>query len=299
MKLETTKVFKHLADKATNLIILNDGQLKKLQNVILEIADDIIGICEEEKINYHLTGGSALGAVRHNGFIPWDDDLDIDIARIDYNRFIEAVRKKYPDKYYIHYPYNTDGHSIPSIQIRLKNTKVRGCNDFDENQCGAYIDVAIIENTYDNKLRRKIHGIGSMGLGFIVSCRKFNKHRKYLLKLAEGDKEAVKIFKTKIFIGKLFSFLTLRRWTIIYDRWNRKCKKETTKYVVVPTGRNHFFGEIYERNDFYEQKKHIFEGRNWNIPKESDKYLRHMYGDYMILPPKEKREKHALIEFDV
>lgn len=299
MKLSTTDVFKNLSNKSSKLITLNNEQLHKLQKTILKIADDIIGICEKENINYHLTGGSALGAVRHNGFIPWDDDLDIDIARKDYDKLISIIKTKYNDKYYIHYPYNTDGHNIPAIQIRLKGTKVRGCNDANNEQCGAYIDIAIMENTYNNKILRKIHGIGSLGLGFIVSCRKFNKNRKYLLNLVKDDKEATKIFKTKIFIGKFFSFLTLRRWTIIYDKWNRKCKNTKSEYVTVPTGRKHFFGELYKREEFYEETKHDFEGRNWNIPKEYSKYLTHMYGDYMKLPDKNKREKHVLVEFEI
>ena len=76
MKLQTTDLFKKLSLSNKNLISLNEEQLKKLQETILLIADDIIGICEENNINYHLTGGSALGAIRHNGFIPWDDDME-------------------------------------------------------------------------------------------------------------------------------------------------------------------------------------------------------------------------------
>lgn len=298
MKLSTTEVFKNLSTTSSKkLISLSQEQLQQLQKTVLQIADDIINICEDNNLNYHLTGGTALGAVRHNGFIPWDDDLDIDVARKDCKRLIELIKEKYPDKYYVHYAQNKEGYSIPSIQIRMKNTVVRGCNDANPEQCGAYIDVAIIENTFDNKVLRNIHGFISMGLGFIVSCRKFTKNRKYLLSLVENNKEATKVFKTKIRIGYIFSFLTLRRWTIIYDFWNRICRNESTKYVTVPTGRNHFFGEIYERKDFYETTRHEFENRNWRIPKSYDKYLSHMYGDYMKIPDKNHIEKHVLLEF--
>ena len=299
MKLATTDVFKHLSERLPNLIVLNDEQLKQVQTTILGIADDVITICEENNINYHLTGGSALGAVRHKGFIPWDDDIDIDVARCDYKKLLELIAKKYPEKYYIHNPYNKEGFSIPCAQIRLKGTKFRVCNDIPSEQCGIYIDIAIMENTYNNKILRKIHGIGSLVLGFIVSCRKFSKNRKYFLDLVKNDKETTKIFKTKIMIGKIFSFLTLRRWTIIYDCWNRMCKNDKSKYVVVPTGRKHFFGEMYEREDFYEETKMEFEKKIWNIPKNYDKYLTHMYGDYMKLPKKENIEKHALMEFEL
>lgn len=267
MKLETTDVFKHLTDKSQNLITLNNEQLKKLQNAILEIADDVIGICEENDINYHLTGGSALGAVRHNGFIPWDDDMDIDVARKDYDKLIKLIKEKYGDKYYIHNPRNKEGFNIPATQIRDKKNIVRGCIDASNKQCGAYIDIAIIENTFDNLILRKMHGFGSLMFGFIVSCRKFYKDRKYLLNIAKDNKEAYKIFKVKINIGRLFSLISLRRWTIIYDCWNKMCKNENTKYVTVPTGRKHFFGELYKRKDFYVQEKHEFERKDVECSK--------------------------------
>lgn len=297
MKLETTDIFKNLYLNSSNkLIILNSEQLKKLQKTILSIADDIIGICEENNLNYHLTGGTALGAVRHKGFIPWDDDIDIDVARKDYDKLISEIKNKFGNKYYIHNPKNKDGYNIPSTQIRLADTIVRGCNDFTREQCGAYIDIAIIENTFNNSFLRRIHGTISLMLGFIVSCRKFKRGSKYFLKLAEGNKKALKIFKLKIIIGTMFSFLTLRRWTLIYDWWNRICKNENSKFVTVPTGRKHFFGELYERKDFYLSTQAEFEGRKWKIPKEYDKYLTKMYGDYMKIPDEKDRERHVLIE---
>ena len=88
------------------------------------MANDIITICEENNLSYHLTGGTALGAVRHHGFIPWDDDLDIDIERKDYNKLLEIIKEKYQDKYFIHNPYNKDGFSTVATNIRMKNTIV-------------------------------------------------------------------------------------------------------------------------------------------------------------------------------
>lgn len=295
MKLATTEIFKHL--KPNDAIELNNEQTKELQKVILSIADDVVEICEENNINYHLTGGTCLGAIRHKGFIPWDDDIDIDVARRDYNKLVEKIKEKYSNKYYIHNPQNKEGYSIPHTQVRLKNTIVRGINDDKSEQCGAYIDIAIMENTYNNKILRKIHGTISMILGFVVSCRKFAKESQFLLDLAKNNEEATKVFKTKIRLGKFFSFFTLRRWTIIYNSWNKICKKNNSEYVVVPTGRKHFFGEIYKREDFFETTTAEFEKRNWKIPKNYDKYLKYMYGDYMKLPKEEDREKHILKEF--
>lgn len=297
MKLATTDIFKRICYNNSDLITLNDEQLKDLQSKILIMANDIITICEENNLSYHLTGGTALGAVRHHGFIPWDDDLDIDIERKDYNKLLEIIKEKYQDKYFIHNQYNKDGFSTVATNIRMKNTIVRGCNDFSNKECGVGIDIAIIENTFENAFLRKLHGVLSLGLGFIASCRKFSKNRKYLLDLVKEDKEAKKIFYKKIVIGTLFSFLTPRRWNIIYDKCNSICKNSNSKFVSVPNGRKHFFKEMYLRKDFCEYERCDFEGNNWKIPKEYDKYLTHMYGDYMKIPDERNREKHVVLEF--
>jgi len=299
MKLATTDVFKSITQNNHNYIELTDDQLKQLQKVILLIADDIMSVCEDENIIYHLTGGTCLGAIRHHGFIPWDDDMDIDIARKDYDRFIKAFKEKYGDKYAIHNPHSPGILSWPSTQIRLNGTVIKGSNDFTDIENGVYVDMAIMENTYDNKILRKLHGTISLALGLMVSCRKFAMEKDQLLEMAKGNDEAIKVFKTKIRLGRLVSFMSLTRWSEVYDKWNSLCKNNNTKYVCVPTGRKHYFGEMYERKDFYETTRADFEGRSWQIPKNYEKYLTHMYGDYMKLPDKDHRETHIVKEFNL
>ena len=120
-----------------------------------------------------------------------------------------------------------------------------------------------------------------------------------MLDMSAGLSETQKIFKTKIAIGFLFSFLPLNKWTRLLDKWNGLFQKKDTKMVSVPTGRKHYFGEIYQRNEFYETAEAVFEGITVKVPKEYDKYLRHMYGNYMEIPPKEKREQHVVLKYQV
>ena len=268
-----------------------------MQVVSFDMLKDIVAICEENHFVYHLTGGSALGAIRHKGFIPWDDDLDIDMARKDIQKFLQIIEKEYGDKYWIHTPYSSEKFCMPCYQLRRKDTIFQTCYDVSEEQCGIAVDIPIMENIPDNVFFRKIHGLGSLMFGLIVSCRRFYKNRKFMLEMSAGLSETQKVFKTKIAIGFFFSFLPLNTWTRLLDKWNGLCKNQNTKMVSVPTGRKHYFGEIYQRNEFYETTEAVFEGIKVKVPKEYDKYLRHMYGDYMEIPPKEKREQHVVLKY--
>ena len=241
MKLATTECFKQLSKKNPKLITLDDKQIAKVQEVSLKMLREIVDICEKNDIVYHLTGGSALGAIRHKGFIPWDDDIDIDMARKDIERFLNIIKENYSEKYWIHTPYSSEKFCMPCYQLRRKNTIFQTCYDVCDEQCGIAIDIPIMENIPDNIVLRKIHGFGSLVFGFIVSCRRFYKNRKFMLQMSQGIEDVQKVFKTKIALGFFFAFLPLHKWTRILDKWNSLCKNEDSEMVAVPTGRKHYF----------------------------------------------------------
>ena len=167
LHLSTVDAFKHIHTQAC--VTLDDEQLLKLQRVLNKILKDIVTVCEQNDIRYTLGGGTALGAVRHHGFIPWDDDIDINMPRADYERFIPIFRQQFGDRYWIHTPLETKNYDLLLSRIRLKGTSVCTREDFGNPESGAFVDLFIIENTFDNALLRTVHGIGCNGLGFLVS----------------------------------------------------------------------------------------------------------------------------------
>ena len=127
-----------------------DVTLRKLQLVLLDMMKDIDEICEKNDIHYVLLYGSILGAIRHDGFIPWDDDLDIGVTRDEYEKFIHALEKDLPDKYTFQY-FEKDSRFLapyPAMKIRLKNTYIEEKNFLLKNKChecnGVFIDVIIL-----------------------------------------------------------------------------------------------------------------------------------------------------------
>jgi len=295
--LKTNDLFKtHLA-KNKKLIQLTADDVKKVQKELLKMANDVINICEKYNINYSLAGGSVLGAVRHNGFIPWDDDFDVIMTRENCIKFIKYFSEKYSEKYWIHIPGETSNYDSLYIKIRKKGTIFKNFVDLKEDEAGLAIDIFIIDNTYDNKLKRKIHGTISDALSFIISCYRIFLNRKKFYSLFKDDKEVCNAVKIKSMIAIPFRILKFDTWLKIANKWYSKCKDNTTKYVAIPTGRRHFYGETYERDKLCKVVKHKFEDYEWNIPIDYDGYLKKLYGDYMIIPPNNQIEVHALSEF--
>ena len=280
---------------ADGTVQLIGGLLERYQKYLIAIAEDIISVCEEENIAYHLTGGSALGAVRHGGFIPWDDDMDIDILGSDFDRFEKAFLARFSDKYWLH-TYKKKNYGILASRVRLKNSVFRTREDAYNDECGFFVDIIRIENTFDNPVLRFIHGMECMRMGFLLSCRNYFHYRKRVLAMAGNNKKLISVLKTKIFIGRLLSFRSLDRWAEKTQRCYSRCRNNRSVYVSVPAGRRHFFGELYRRDGFVETVRMNFEGHWWNVPKDYDAYLRNMYGDYMRLPAPDRREGHVILE---
>lgn len=274
---------------------LSGDLLKRYQSYLLQIAEDIISVCEEENVTYHLTGGSALGAVRHGGFIPWDDDIDIDILGSDFDRFEKAFVSRFSDKYWFH-TYKKKNYGILVSRVRLRNSVYRAREDFNNDECGFFVDLIRIENTFNNPVLRFMHGMDCMGMGFLLSCRNYYHNRKYVPEMAGDNQKLLKVLRFKVFIGRLISFRSLDRWAVRTQRCYSRCKNNRSVFVSVPAGRRHYFGEMYTRADFVETTRACFEGHMWNVPKNYDAYLRSMYGDYMNLPVPEEREQHVILE---
>lgn len=300
MQLSTVSTMKTIV--SSSMVVLDDEALRKVQRVLLVILDDVAAFCEENDIEYVLSGGSCLGAVRHQGFIPWDDDVDIDMPRESYDRFMALFPKQFSEKYFVTSPELTPYVGIGTARVRLRGTSMRmhdDCGLKDDDCDGVFIDIFAIENVPDNAVLRGLHGFSCMAMGLLYSCRRFWRDRAFYLDFSKDNPEFKKSVLIKAAIGCPLALLSMDRWSKMTARLYSLCKNTTTKMVNVPFGRGHYYGELLPREGFAKSQLATFEGRTVRIPRDAIGYLERQYGDWQRIPDVDEREHHAYLSLNL
>lgn len=278
----------------SGLQVLTEEQLQGLQKVLLHIFDDVLTICREHDLRYILIGGTAIGALRHKGFIPWDDDIDIAMPRADFEKFSAIVREAYGEKYSMLHPQDEQNYGRVIPKIRLRGTEYRTILERDLDECGIFIDIFPMENVSDNGLLRTLQGVMSMGFGFALACRRIYKGRREFRKMLGGAG-----FYLKCAIGFCLSFASIEKWAKWTDYWYSICKNDNSRWVSLPTDERHYFGELNLRENLCQTREGVFEGRSVTLPADADNYLRDIYGDYMVIPPVDKQVRNRYLACDL
>lgn len=247
----------------------DDWGILRLQNCILSIAKYIHDICERNNVKYCLMGGSALGAVRHNGFIPWDDDLDIFMRPDDYSRFREIFNYEGDkDNYYLQEWGLCDGMvTLAKLRYNKSTLIEKDLEDWKINH-GVYVDIFILHDCPDNKLQR------------------FNQYlwAKYLVAKGAANrdynrKKGIVGFGIKIL--KLFPKRFLLRFAL---RQIYKYDNYDSDYFCHFLGRAGLTTGLYKKEYFESVKEMKFESITLCVPLKVEKYLSDRWGNYMQLP---------------
>ena len=267
---------------------LNNSKLRKLQLIEIDILKEVVKICNEENITYYISGGTFLGAVRHKGFIPWDDDIDIAMPRKDYEKFREIANKKLPEGYI--YRNFKDDEEIKTCFSRVENgkVKVRDTSALKEDIRNAWIDIFPLDGMPKSKIKFFIRKYKLLYLRMMLQYSQFSK-------IVNQDLPNRPLHeKILIGVGKVIpfeKFLNTRKYMYKIDKELQKDQKNST-YIMNFLG-IYKFKSVMNKDEIYaEGALYDFEGMKLNAPKDYDTYLTQIYGNYMAIPKKEHQNKH-------
>lgn len=260
------------------------NKIRNIQLIQLEIAKEFKRICEKHDLKYFLIYGSLIGAVRHKGFIPWDDDIDIGMPREDYDRFIKLCKNELNHNYYLQCMETDHEYWQPFAKIRKNNTyfEEKSTKNISTHK-GVYIDVFPLD--YVNRPG----AISSRLQHFFVKLLKHLIYKKQNIK-AKYDKSIVLLFLSMI--TKKVSAGRLKK---IQHKTMTFYNKKKGGFLVCFGGWYSLRKETIPIEKFMPGKKLLFEGELFSAPLDYDYVLSRIYGDYMTLPPKEERTNQHII----
>ncbi len=260
------------------MVELSVDQIKKVKLIETELLEEFIHVCDALSINYYIIGGTLLGAVRHQGFIPWDDDIDVGMIRSDYEYFKQNAAGLFSDKVFLQ-NYETDqDFPLSFIKLRRNGTTFieESMKDFNIHH-GVFIDVFPLDYYPEGKVHQ-----------FIVNMKNGFLNKRINVELGLGGSNWVSMLKgviTRMLIPNYRDAVKMK------DLLFRKSSNYPSRYI---RNYNGAWGlkEIVPFSCFGDGVPIQFENVTVNAPKLYDEYLSCVYGDYMKLPPEEKRQPH-------
>lgn len=275
---------------------MNDEEaLARLKVVELSILEAISELCEENGITWWLDGGTCLGALRHRGFIPWDDDIDIGMLRPDYDRFCELAQEKLPQGFSFHTSRNTAGYSPMFAKVYKDGTRFENQESRESGSAmGIFVDVFPYDLLYeDPKLSAR-----QIRLAYNAQRRSYLFHSKSIVVPHKGILGVIERAGCRVLHVAEKSLA--RNIGAYQDQFDR----------AIP---NPIAGEVSNRcltlawpnmepvpvDEILPTSLALFEGKQYPVPRLTEKYLTTMYGDWKVIPAPEDRHTHLplLIDF--
>jgi lipopolysaccharide cholinephosphotransferase len=249
------------------------SDLRKAQLLMLDILIEVSKICDKNNIAYWISFGTLLGAVRHKGFIPWDDDLDIEVESKDFSKLLECLENELPHTMKLQHEGNDKAYFHKYCKVRDTNSVIHefGSENFGER--GVFID--IFPRDYSTKILRTL-SIRTLGRSLIYSKSILYKDKRKTIIQRMVLRVRILLYDQTILLNKILSkILPFKK--LFTPSFNMGVSKE----IIFPL------------------KEIAFEGHNFKCPANVDAYLKLYYGNYMNLPSLENRITHATkIEFN-
>lgn len=266
---------------------ISNEMMEKLHKCTQEILDAFVTICEEYHLKYYFLYGTLLGAIRHEGPIPWDDDVDVCMPREDYEKFKQIMLARNEEEtFHIHCFENDSSQVLDIVKVEKKGTLYKTYVNIDSRFQEVWIDVFPLDESP-----------GSMFWRIRLLCWTIEKLKMLL------TTKAIKTIK-HLKLKRKFAHMLLTPVPVkaMYTLTERLMKLENNKgyqYYISWAGKYSSKKQMMPKEWFGEPVEVLYDGKYYNAPCKWDKVLTQLYGNYMELPPEEKREQHAPIEIDI
>lgn len=262
---------------------------KKIQDLTLNTLKTFISICEKYELRYYFTGGALIGVLRHQGFIPWDDDIDIGMPRKDFDKFHEIIKKDMPEGYGICNRFTDKNWHFALSQFIDLESEIEINLAEQPRKAHVWIDIFPIDGLPTNQFLRRLRINNILFKRYLVQIANISTQVDAHRNRPIYEKFIIGFFKV-IPLGKLLNTdkilnsieTTLRKSDYDEAYW---CGNMLGRYRKKEVVKREWFGKPIKAN---------FENMIVNIPENSEEILAHLYGDYMKLPPVEERIAHGV-----
>ncbi len=251
--------------------------LKQVQDILLEILVEFDRIINKYDLDYTLAFGSELGAIRHNGFIPWDDDIDVFMQYDDYLKLVSALQKELKPPFYFQCYEDNDKYNTltPTMKIKIDDTYIKEktllTNRLEKN--GLFIDIFVLDSISPSDFKHKLNQAYSIMLMPIIVA----------LDLLKID-------------SRFFTKLLYNHGRKYADR----NKDSEDAYLNISWTFEGLKVKRLKKKDVFPSKPHVFEDKMFRVSNNSHEVLKVKYGeDYMTLPPKEMQKPHHIEEISI
>ncbi|MDD6024173.1 MAG: LicD family protein [Oscillospiraceae bacterium] len=265
--------------------------LRELQNCELDIVKEILKICERHNLTIVMIGGTFLGAVRHKGFIPWDDDVDLGFSRKDYDKFLEVAPKELPQGYVLrhfmtdptmpYYPAQVVDPSFEILDVSAEVPKTRS----------AWVDLFPLDGTPNGKLGAFVHKYRLLYLRMMLKFSQFSQVVAVNLKNRPLHERILVALGKHLRVEK---YMDTHKRMLLVDKSLKKFPYEKSSHVINFMGA-YKYRELVPKAIYDDLAEYDFEDLKLLAPRDYDYYLRQLYGDYMTPPPVEEQNKHGTV----
>ena len=257
----------------------------------LKILDEFLRICKKHSIEYYIIGGTFLGAIRHKGFIPWDDDIDIAMKRPDFEKFLSIANSELPHHMKLLTFNNTEDYRYYLPHLANLNIEiVEKRNEKKGKTINLFIDIFPIDGTPNNALLRKIHYFRILALRLLYSW--------YYIDEIDTQRKRTTLEKILIVLGKILPTKRIVDPKKVLNRIDSILKSnpvEESDYIGTIMGA-YRVREIVPCDFFGKPTEYQFESYRLTGPEKYDEYLTHMYGDYMEPPVDIHASQHLVLD---